>query len=215
MNFEVKVSGCFTPWCRPARATTAPAGCSPASAGSRISSPSDCTTEPVNPVPALLRPSTDAAGDRAELRRRLAGDGYLFFPGLLDARRVREAGADVMTVMRERDWLTAGPGPGRLRPLAPLPATFGPPWRELYVAVHHLESMHRLGFDRALQAAVTTLMGPDTFVLPRRIVRLIGPVGAGGPEVGASPHRDYEGFRIPDMLISWIPLVECPPGSGG
>jgi hypothetical protein len=160
-----------------------------------------------------LRPSADAAGDAHELRRRFAEDGYLYLPGLLDAGWVGQAAADVRDVLRRLGWLADGPAGER--PCAPLPPIYGPRWRELYVAVHHVESMHRLGFDAGLRASLAALMGPDVFVLPRRIVRLIGPAGAGGPGVGATAHRDYEGFRIPDMLISWVPLVECPPASGG
>ncbi|MGI8450465.1 MAG: phytanoyl-CoA dioxygenase family protein [Streptosporangiaceae bacterium] len=163
---------------------------------------------------AQLRPSTDVAGDPAELRRRLGEDGYLFFPALLERHRVAEAARDAMAVMADQGWLVPGSGPGEAMPRAPLPAIYGPEWRVLYVAVHGLESLHRLGFDPGLQSSLATLMGPDVFVLPRRIVRLVGPASAGGPEIGVQPHRDYEGFRIPDMLISWIPLVECSAGSG-
>jgi hypothetical protein len=164
---------------------------------------------------ARLRPSTEVAGDSAELRRRLGDDGYLFFPALLDRRRVGEAARDAMAVMQDLGWLTSGCEPAEAMPCAPLPAIYGPEWRALYVAVHGLESLHRLGFDSGLQSSLSTLMGPDVFVLPRRIVRLVGPVRAGGPAIGVQPHRDYEGFRIPDMLISWIPVVECTPASGG
>jgi hypothetical protein len=157
-----------------------------------------------------LRPSADAAGDPAELRRRIAVDGYLYLPGLLDTDLVTAAAGDVMTVMREHGWIEPGSG----RPRAPLPAIYGPQWRELYVAVHGLESLHRLGSDHHLHAALARLMGPDVFVLPRRIVRLIGPVRASGPDVGVPPHRDYPSFGIPDMLITWIPLAGCDPGSG-
>jgi Phytanoyl-CoA dioxygenase (PhyH) len=163
---------------------------------------------------AQLRPSTHLAGDSAELRSRLGEDGYLFFPALLDRRRVSEAARDVMAVMQDLGWLTPGCEPAEAMPRAPLPPIYGPEWRALYVAVHALESLHRLGFDEGLQSSLATLMGPDVFVLPRRIVRLIGPASAGGPAIGVQPHRDYEGFRIPDMLISWIPMVGCSPGSG-
>src|SRR5215472_6646744 len=171
-------------WCRAARATPAPGNCSLISAGSRTLSPSACTTEEWSSAPAQLRASADVTGDAHELRRRLAEDGYLFLPGILNAGWAREAAQDVMGVMQRKGWLDTGPEPGNLAARAPIPAIYGPEWRELYVAVHHVETLHRLGFDPGLQACLTRLMGADVFVLPRRIVRLIGPVCAGGPSVG-------------------------------
>lgn len=158
-----------------------------------------------------LRRSDDAAGDSAELRRRMGADGYLYLPGLLDGGQVAAAADGVLGVMRGHGWIEDG----TMAPRAPLPVIYGPEWRELYVAVHGLEELHRLGFDSGLRAALVRLMGRDIFVLPRRIVRLIGPACASGPGVGVPAHRDYESFGIPDMLITWIPLVACAPADGG
>ncbi|MDE0447325.1 MAG: phytanoyl-CoA dioxygenase family protein [Spirochaetaceae bacterium] len=55
-----------------------------------------------------LRDSTDALHDVAELRRRIAADGYLWIRGLIDRDAVLEARRGVLERLRERDALVAG-----------------------------------------------------------------------------------------------------------
>ena len=47
-----------------------------------------------------LADSTSLLNDQDELRRRLAGDGYLFFRGLLPAAEVRAVGDAVLNRLR-------------------------------------------------------------------------------------------------------------------
>ena len=49
-----------------------------------------------------LRDSTDALDDVAELRRRIAADGYLWLRGLIDRGAVLEARRGVLEHLRER-----------------------------------------------------------------------------------------------------------------
>jgi hypothetical protein len=51
-----------------------------------------------------LADSTSLLNDQGGLRRRLAGDGYLFFRGLLPAAEVRAAGDAVLDRLRSGGW---------------------------------------------------------------------------------------------------------------
>jgi len=52
-----------------------------------------------------LADSASLAGDPDGLRRRLAGDGYLFFRGLLPASEIRAAGQAVLARLRSGGWV--------------------------------------------------------------------------------------------------------------
>ena len=52
-----------------------------------------------------LADSAPVADDQWELRHRLAGDGYLFFRGLLSAEEVRSAGRAVLAWLRDGGWV--------------------------------------------------------------------------------------------------------------
>jgi hypothetical protein len=48
--------------------------------------------------------STALLGDADALRRRLAGDGYLFFRGLLPAAQIGDAAVSVFSELRQGGW---------------------------------------------------------------------------------------------------------------
>lgn len=56
-----------------------------------------------------LRRSDDACDDAAELRRRMADDGYLFLPGYLDRAEVLFARRYLLARADELGWLPDGP----------------------------------------------------------------------------------------------------------
>ena len=51
-----------------------------------------------------LADSTSLLNDQDGLRRQLAGDGYLFFRGLLPAAEVRTVGAAILDRLRSGGW---------------------------------------------------------------------------------------------------------------
>jgi len=68
-----------------------------------------------------LRRSGDAVGDRAELERRLADDGYLYLPGLLDREQVLEARRQVLDELAALGALAPGSVPADAVAASPFP----------------------------------------------------------------------------------------------
>ncbi|MGH2350453.1 MAG: phytanoyl-CoA dioxygenase family protein, partial [Chloroflexota bacterium] len=58
-----------------------------------------------------LRRSDDLIGNVAALRERMAADGYLFLPGLLNREEVRAARYDIMARLAEEGHLEPGTPP--------------------------------------------------------------------------------------------------------
>jgi hypothetical protein len=58
-----------------------------------------------------LRVSNDAMNDPAELRRRMADSGYLFFKQLQNPAKLRTLRQEMMSTIQRVGWLIAGTDP--------------------------------------------------------------------------------------------------------
>ena len=98
-----------------------------------------------------LRQSNDVQDDAAELQRRLAEDGYLFFRGLLDRHRLLNLRREMLTLMQAGGWLVQGTDPidGIANPDAR--STEGDAeYTDVYHQVYRLQSFHEIAHSREL-----------------------------------------------------------------
>ena len=165
---------------------------------------------------AMAKPRTfdDSSGirdDAPELRRRLADDGYLFFPGLLPSERVLQVRAEVLDILGAQGWLAEGSDPADARGGA-IRTDRDASWWEGFSAVLALESFNRLAHEPALTGIMRRVLGDDLVVHPQKIARITFPASA----YPTPPHQDFIFIQgTADVLTSWIPLGDCPAELGG
>src|SRR5688500_18314779 len=131
-----------------------------------------------------LRASTDVIDDDA-LRARLREDGYLYFPGLLDAAALGALRNEILEPVATFGWTLPGTDPSEA--VASQPARwhgmeFDPSapsdvsWRDGYHAIQRLEALHRQANDPVLLGVMQRLLGvTDVLVHGQRIVRVVWP----------------------------------------
>ena len=155
-----------------------------------------------------LRPSADAAGDRAELWRRMEEDGYLYLPGRLDREEVMEARREVMA---------------RLAAAGVLDERH-PPMDGVFKAGSELTGFHpRLAQDNpaldkvlyagSMMAFYEFFLGAPVRHFDYTWFRVKKP----GPASPTVPHYDivYMGRGTPRLYTSWTPLGDVPFEMGG
>ncbi len=156
-------------------------------------------------VGALCR-SDDAAGDHAELTRRLERDGYLYLPGFLDRAAVLRARAEVLAGLADR---------GALAPGSPI------------AAARAAADFPRLGILSDLARASPALL--DVLYGPRLLGFYAGLFGeevrhydftwlrAIPPGPGTRPHGDsvFMNRGTTRQLTAWVPLGDVDAELGG
>ena len=151
-----------------------------------------------------LRPTPP--GDPAALRARLAEDGYLFVPGLLDRDEVRAGRLDLLERIAEH---------GALDPAYPLeqgvlrPGAVDLGLRQDYPAsspalTNVLRGERMMGFFTGLLGGAARCYD---FIWLRNQPRTLG----------IQPHCDlvFMGRGTPDVLTCWTPFGDIPLGGGG
>lgn len=152
-----------------------------------------------------FRDATPELDDTDALRKRLATEGYLFFPGLLDREHVLAARAVVLKRLasnghlhcaRPLDYAVAARD-GEPKWMPDLAKGNTPLLRTLYEGV--MMDLHR------------TLLGGPVRHYDHTWMRVIG------PGVGTPPHCDsvYMGRGTHNVLTSWVPLGDIPLEMGG
>lgn len=160
-----------------------------------------------------MQESTELVGEPDRLRERLAEDGYLYFPGLLDREKVMKVRRDVLAALGQAGWTDtdALPISGRV---GRTPVREGDP--EFFDAldqVQKVESFHTLAHDPNLVAAMQSVMGPSVFTHPLKIARLIFP---DFEAVSTPPHQDFPNNQgTPNLAATWIPIGDVTPELGG
>ncbi|MBV9806068.1 MAG: phytanoyl-CoA dioxygenase family protein [Solirubrobacterales bacterium] len=158
-----------------------------------------------------LRDSSAVLADGDELARRMAADGYLFFPRLLPRRQLAAVRRRLLGYARDAGWLSPG---------APLeegvaePSAFCVDPQPQYKATHHrmytLEALHRLPHRRELLELFGRLVRPPVLVHPRPALRVVFPGG-----FTTSAHQDFPFVQgTTDTFTAWIPLMDCPRSQG-
>jgi ectoine hydroxylase-related dioxygenase (phytanoyl-CoA dioxygenase family) len=152
-----------------------------------------------------LRPSMDAIDDAAELRRRMAEDGYLFLPGYLDREQVLAARRATMEKLAAAGHLAPGTDPmaGIARPgttikFAPELALDNPPLTELLYTGRMMDFYRRFFGEDALHFTYTW-------------------VRAVSPGKGTAPHGDsvFMNRGTSRLYTAWTPLDDISWDLGG
>ena len=157
-----------------------------------------------------LRSANDAINDPEELRRRLAGTGYLFFQGLQDIRRLLDLRHDILGTLMAGGWLMAGTNADDGIANIEAQCTEGDPeYTDVYHQVQRLESFHRSGHWPEVLDIMEKVIGDGTVLPhPQKICRLWFPQYT---EHTTPIHQDYVHFQGSfDTYTCWAPVGDCP-----
>ncbi|QIN85177.1 phytanoyl-CoA dioxygenase [Rubrobacter tropicus] len=152
-----------------------------------------------------LRDSTDVRGDAEALRGRMALDGYLYLPGLLDRALVLEARKSV-TDRLAKEGLTdpdRPPGDAVARPDSGL--RFKPD------LAHDNEPLHRLLYSGRMMEFFGRFLGGPVRHYDFTWMRAVA------PGLGTHPHGDvvFMGRGTHDLYTAWTPLGDVDYVLGG
>ena len=157
--------------------------------------------------------SSRLAGDREALRARLAEDGCIFLPRLLDPEKVLALRVQILGVLDRCGWLADGSDPALALP-GPIARQEGRDgWWDGYIGIQSLESFHELPYDEAFLGALRTLVADDAIPHPRKIGRVLYP---DRPDFTTPAHQDYTHIMgTVDFVTCWVPLGDAGGDVGG
>ena len=161
-----------------------------------------------------LRESNDAMQDPAELRSRMAEEGYLFFRRLQDADKLRALRQEMMTTIQRVGWLIQGTDPNYAIADVTKQCTEGDPeYTAGYAEVYKLEAFHRSGHWPEVTDMIETIMGRPIMPHPHKVARIWFPKYT---EHTTPTHQDFVHFQGNfETLTAWAPVGDCPIELGG
>ena len=161
-----------------------------------------------------LRVSNDAMNDPAELQRRIADEGYLFFKGLMDADKLRDLRREMMSAIQRAGWLIADTDP--LDGIADINMRYTEGDNEYttgYAQVYKLENFHRSAHWTEVTDMVASILGGPIMPHPQKVARIWFPKYT---EHTTPTHQDYVHFQGSwNTLTCWAPVGDCPLELGG
>jgi hypothetical protein len=166
----------------------------------------------------LSQPFTEATAyieDPAGLRETAAELGYLYFPGLIEARPVRQLRARVLAVCKELGWLATGrpENQGVTRPGNKVGDYEDPKYLKLLQKIMPLPEFAALGRHARILDILEKLFGGPVEGDKGSVLRVFSP---DQPELATPAHQDHYYVReIPDLWTVWLPLGACPAEMGG
>ncbi len=151
--------------------------------------------------------STDLLNDAPALRARMAEDGYLYLPGLLDRDEVLAARRSVLERLAEQDQLdlTYPLLEGVCKPDVKL--AFRPDLATKNAAIR------RLVYDGAMMRFFDHFLGGPATHFDFTWLR----AKSGGPDTATTPHCDvvFMNRGTPNLYTAWTPLGDVPWEMGG
>ena len=152
-----------------------------------------------------LRRSDDAAGDPAELRRRMDADGYLYLPEYLDRDQVLAARAEVLARLADAGHLAPGTNPAAAIANPSTKVKFAP---EL---AKHNQPLETLLYDGRMIAFYEGLLGGDIRHFDFTWLRAVS------PGRGTAPHGDavFMNRGTQRLYTAWVPLGDVDFTLGG
>ena len=161
-----------------------------------------------------FRVSNDAMDDAAELRRRIADEGYLFFRKLQDPDQLRQLRLDMLGVIRDGGWLQEGTD--LIDGVADISrrCTEGDPeYPKVYHEMYKLQSFHRAGHWPVVLDMMEKIIGEPVMPQPQKIARLWFPQHT---DHTTPPHQDFVHFQgTYEAYTCWTPVGDCPRELGG
>lgn len=148
----------------------------------------------------------------AQLRARMAEDGYLFVRKLFDPDALLAVRRDVLALCKASGWLHPGVPMMEGRGRSDL---HGGHWEgtALYRQVQRLESFHALAHSPVILELMQHLVQSEVLVHPRNIQRVTVP---GFVKRTTPPHQDYHLIQGTHRFYTlWFPLGDCPIELGG
>ena len=147
-----------------------------------------------------LRDSRPIVDDAEAMRERLAEEGYLYLPGLLDPSRPEAVQAGLRASLHGVGWLRH---PDSLEMADGDIVSF----TTAYPVVLSLESFHKLMFLPRLWSLMERLLDGEIFCHPARVARLLPPTPG---RYATRAHQDFVVQHVTsDALTAWIPLTPC------
>jgi ectoine hydroxylase-related dioxygenase (phytanoyl-CoA dioxygenase family) len=155
-----------------------------------------------------LRESTDALDDVAELRRRMAEDGYLFLPGFLDREEILAARVAICDELARKDLLDPTAESRLALAREGSNAYFSPDIANESAARPILE---RAIYGDRMMGFYDRLLGTAATHYDYTWLRTISPGN------GTFPHCDvvYMGRGSHNLFTAWVPLGDIPLYVGG
>jgi len=161
-----------------------------------------------------LRVSNDAIDDAAELRRRIADEGYLFFKRLQNSDKLLDLRREMMTTIQRVGWLVAGTDP--MDGIADITTQCTEGDNEYsagYGEVYKLESFHRSAHWPEVTDMVEKIMGGPIMPHPHLVARIWFPKYT---DHTTPIHQDFVHFQGSfETLTCWAPVGDCPIELGG
>ena len=161
-----------------------------------------------------LRVSNDAMNDPAELQRRIADEGYLFFKQLMNPDKVRELRREMMSAIQRVGWLVAGTDP--MDGIADMNMRYTEGDNEYsagYAEVYKLENFHRSAHWAEFIDMAAKILGAPIMPFPQKVARIWFPKYT---EHTTPTHQDFVHFQGSfQALTCWAPVGDCPIELGG
>jgi hypothetical protein len=149
-----------------------------------------------------------------ESRAHFVTHGYVHIRGVLPVERVLAVRKAVLAVLSREGWISSGDAEP---PVPSLPARriASAEFFRCIEGMMRLELLHTLAHEPALVETLKLILGRDSFVHPRKMLRITYPF-AMNPKDRIPPHQDLfyvKGER--DVVTVWVPLGNYGPDHGG
>ena len=159
-----------------------------------------------------LADSAPLLADPGGLRRRLAGEGYLFFRGLLPEHQIVAIGQAVLARLHAGGWVDEQGIPSiEPRAVNSIDGLADPAFRAAMLG----PEFNQVPYLAPLRRLVRQILGPGAFSYPAKVLRAVYPERPQARPRGRYIHYDYGVSGVQDMLTSWVPLMEIPARIGG
>ena len=160
-------------------------------------------------VSGEFRISNDALDDPAELRRRMADEGYLFIKGLQNRNQVMSLRRDMLGVMMRAGWLVEGTDPmDGIADISRRCAEGDAEYTPVYHEVYKLQSFHESGHWPEVVEVIEKIVDGPVLPHPCKIARLWFPQYT---DHTTPVHQDFVHFQGSfDTWTSWSPVGDCP-----
>lgn len=161
-----------------------------------------------------FRVSNDALDDAAEMQRRIAAEGYLFFRQLQNPDKLLSLRKEMLTVMQEGGWIAPGTDPVDGIAVLDARCTEGDPeYTDVYHEVYKLQSFHQSGHWPEVTETIEKIAGRPIIPQPQKVARLWFPQYT---DHTTPIHQDFVHFQGSfDNLTCWTPVGNCPRELGG
>ena len=158
--------------------------------------------------------SNDAINEPAELQRRMADEGYLFFRHLQAPDKLRELRLEMMTTIQKVGWLVHDTDPMEGIADVSTQCTEGDNEYSVgYAEVYKLESFHCSAHWPEVISMVEKIAGQEIMPHPQKIARIWYPQYT---DHTTPTHQDFVHFQGSFRNITcWTPVGDCPIELGG